>query len=221
MAFLQTFTAAGITIASPVTMATWPDGPPTGISIVGDATAGSIGLAASDWGAWKIYVATSAASFGVMRLAQQRLPTNEWITLAGNDTLRFFVDGAVGLKVYICPSGAEPAGYIWSGVDEILAWDTPYGGRWRPNATKYSDLQYPLLTVNNPALYRAEGWQGWTWQIIGGTPSVGWLTVDAPENVSPESFNQVLFATGTFPSCNVVYVQSTGASPALISISPP
>jgi hypothetical protein len=140
-------------------MATWPDGPPAGITTVEDVSAGHIGLAATDWAAWKIYVSSAATMFGMTRTAAQRLPTNKWVTLSGSDALRFFVDGTVSLKVYICQSSTIPPS---TGLHVVLF--TPdFGGRsYAVAASELAPLVGgTILTVVNTS-------SGWRYQ----TPNI-------------------------------------------------
>jgi hypothetical protein len=77
-----------------------------------------------DWDGWKIYVASSAANFGMYTGVNTddslaRYPTNVWVSLGGYDQhLSVFVPGVDSVKVYLCGDGwggGGSSGGPWGG----------------------------------------------------------------------------------------------------------
>jgi hypothetical protein len=93
---------------NPASVASWST-PPLPFYLTDDPANGSYGICVDEWANYRIYVSSTAVNFGVLAGSAQRFPTNDWITLSGNDTFRFYVDGQNDLKVYICGSGGPPA----------------------------------------------------------------------------------------------------------------
>lgn len=152
---------SGFPMAYPGTIATWP-APPSGFDITRyqDANLYYIKLNTVDWTDYRIYVASSAASFGYSATSGQRLPTNQWLNLSlnagifGNDMV-FLVDGSEALKVYICPSGQLVGG----------AGDVHSDGSIGLNGKRYARFTPPItgITVSESGIdVTAQGsWSGW------------------------------------------------------------
>lgn len=83
---------------TPATAATWSSSPPTGITTDG------IDVTASDWSAWKVYVASKSTLFGYDPTSTNRYLSNKWWVFTGSGAKRFYVDGDFGVDVMICPS---------------------------------------------------------------------------------------------------------------------
>lgn len=206
----------GISLLYPGTFATFSGEAPTGITILNDLSGNPIVLQASDWTNYRVYVASTANTFGVNVTSAQRLATNTWLTLSANllaaGKLTFYVDGSDSLKVYVCGTGTPPAILYW-GLGDIEAVEVgSYGYRYMWNATKYPALEYVQSPPNPRVLYGT--WDGWQWEMTGTSLYCQYGSSGTGEYISTE-------ATGVFPA-NTHYIlcQST-VSGITITLTPP
>lgn len=111
----------------PTIWAVWPDPPPAGISFGGVFGLGidftELVVDGGNWENWSIFVASSAANFGLflgsdLEASVQRYPTNVWWPLGDYPyNLSVYVGGADSLRCYLChewtPGGGS--GGPWGG----------------------------------------------------------------------------------------------------------
>lgn len=181
---------AGITLLSPVTVATWPNNPPSGITVSFELLIGDSKLQSADWGNWRIYVASSASLFGVVAGSSQRFVTNSWVSMPSpNAIYTIFVDGNAALTAYICPSAQLVEGIAPTGTDFTSSTDTSVvdGRRY----LVWPDLEGLTESAGGIELTPASTWSGYEVYIQTGAPNATLHDITEPvQNITGFVVNQ-------------------------------
>jgi hypothetical protein len=175
----------GFPLTTPGTLAIW-SAPPSGYTITRniDISQNYTKLNSNDWLSWRIYVASTASTFGVSTstLSSDRFPTNQWITLSPGfmtyNDLSFLVDGSDSLKVYICPAATLVGGTAPSGADFSASTATSV-----VNGRRYlvwPDLDGITESAGGVELTPATSWTGYEVFIQSSAPSATLHDVTEP-----------------------------------------
>lgn len=192
----------GIPLSTPSTIATWPV-PPLGYSISRetDAVTNFVRLNSNDWLDWRIYVASSASTFGIhtSTLSPARLPTNQWVSFSPEfmyyDTLSFLVDGSSALKVYICASSQLVGGVAPAGADFTSSTGTSVvnGRRY----VVWPDLEGLTESAGGIELTPASSWAGYEVYIQTSAPNATLHDITDPaQSIAALPVNQWITLAG-------------------------